>query len=808
MKSIWQKILIILITIFFGSGCVYFNTFYNAEQAYKNANTIIDETLLTEDGEIPTQANKLLEEAIIKSSMVIEKFPDSKYIDDAYYIIGKSSFLLGEIGKAERNFNKLIFEFPNSPYFSECKIWIPYCYLKIGKLDSAYIEIENIIQSGLKKKQNKYLAHILLAEIALERDSLNKAYIEYEIAAKFADNDGRKSTVFSKLVEIAEENNDMERAVKFLENVVIFSNSSLIKQNAKMKWIEYNRKLGNYEDVLDEIESLLALSEYFSLKLTLELEKSKLSIAINDVDQAKNSLIYLVENNSKKKETAEAYFYLGEIALFEDMDIVSARDYFESVSEEFGRSEFRSGATTYLTKISRYEDLLESYEISDKTTVQSIDSTSIVFISSTIDSTAQIIVDTMMDSIDTSEVNPEENIIIADSLLYFIAEALHFDFQQTDLAIERYKTIYSEYPFSKYASQSVYFISQMDSDSIRWRSILFNEYPNSNYSLQNIDEKTDKLDLINMRDVAWELLETNMIESVNEFQRLCDEFNDTLSCYNTAIIYDYYLDDYYQSIEMYLNFIENFPDNSNVINAKQRIDEIKGDIENIRDNYQSKMSWQIGREFLVNQFAIDSAVVYFNKSKNFSSSSAYGIASSRRLRLISELKDYIQPQMKILNDSVLVDSLSKFNEIDYDQRYSMACLFHQLNLLDSAMVNYQLLSTKDDVEIWNNALFSMYKITNNISWLDSLNIIENDSIFTIMDEQFIKEFENAPNDKNLEVIEETKCNEKILMYDEYLSVFPKSEIEAELLDSTLILILTDSLDTIMDEDTKRRIIKE
>ena len=80
-----------ILPLFFFS-CVYYNTFYNAEVNYEEAEKIIQETSSSNSGDdkIPAQAKKLLGKAIENSNIVINKYPDSKYVDDAYFIIGRA----------------------------------------------------------------------------------------------------------------------------------------------------------------------------------------------------------------------------------------------------------------------------------------------------------------------------------------------------------------------------------------------------------------------------------------------------------------------------------------------------------------------------------------------------------------------------------------------------------------------------------------------------------------------------------------------------------------------------------------------
>ena len=125
IKNFFQtKIILILIALFFNS-CVYFNTFYNAKNSFNNAVEIIDNESsknYQQNSTLSNTAKNLLYESIASSNIVLEKYPDSKYVDDAIYYIGRSYFNLGEIYKAEKYFNQLITDYKKSQYYNEiCK---------------------------------------------------------------------------------------------------------------------------------------------------------------------------------------------------------------------------------------------------------------------------------------------------------------------------------------------------------------------------------------------------------------------------------------------------------------------------------------------------------------------------------------------------------------------------------------------------------------------------------------------------------------------------------------------------------------
>ena len=73
------RIILPFLCIYF-SSCVYFNTFYNAENSFKQANEIIDNSSSYDydSDEIPIAAKKLLKESISSSNIVISEYNDSK----------------------------------------------------------------------------------------------------------------------------------------------------------------------------------------------------------------------------------------------------------------------------------------------------------------------------------------------------------------------------------------------------------------------------------------------------------------------------------------------------------------------------------------------------------------------------------------------------------------------------------------------------------------------------------------------------------------------------------------------------------
>ena len=138
--SVNHKFFLFLLIVTIFTSCVYFNTFYNAETAYNQALKIIEESPITANDKLPSQADKLLIQAIENSALVLEDYANSKYIDDAIFIIGKSSFLRNEIAISEKHFRMIIDFYPDSKYYDLAEIWLAYTHFRMGMIDLVLTE--------------------------------------------------------------------------------------------------------------------------------------------------------------------------------------------------------------------------------------------------------------------------------------------------------------------------------------------------------------------------------------------------------------------------------------------------------------------------------------------------------------------------------------------------------------------------------------------------------------------------------------------------------------------------------------------
>ena len=168
--------------VFLLSGCAYFNIFYNAEHYYNQA---------VKPLESGSQVRvDLLEKSIEKSSKILEFHAESKYVDDALILIGKSYMYLADYTKAIRKFNELITYYAESPYHDEAVYYLGNTYRLQGEKEIAIGYFQRLYSSEGEFRLKAYIATV---DILTEKE----IPLIDEITCGFCSPEGSELIVFS-----------------------------------------------------------------------------------------------------------------------------------------------------------------------------------------------------------------------------------------------------------------------------------------------------------------------------------------------------------------------------------------------------------------------------------------------------------------------------------------------------------------------------------------------------------------------------------------------------------------------------------
>ncbi len=459
--------LIITISLLIFSSCAYFNTFYNAQLYFEKA----EKQRLEKAGEsIPTAAIDAYGKVIEKSQHVIDKYPDSKYVQDARLIIGKARFHRKEYRIAELLFNQYTELYSDD--MEEAEFWLALCKWKLGKPQPALEVLQSMLNAS---NDNDFISkiHLAIAEIYLETDKPGEALEHLVLAAETNKNKNERGQIYFRIADLAYRAENYEQALTANEEVVKNTPSKKRKEEANLQIVRIHRLLGNWDKVKSLIKSMLLDNIYTSIHGDLELELVKLYQMDYQIEEAITRIESIKEDYKNSKTSAEAYFIHGEISLYDQWDLVNAEKYFGQVSREFRQSTFTSTANLRAKEITEYQESLTEISSLEESNVQ---------------------IKTALDTLENDSLKKvlEENLYISElsisNHLYNLGELEAFHFKRQDSSMVHFHRIVDEFPESEFYAKSLFVLyyihfsnGNTESADIYSKRIL-EEIPSSEYA--------------------------------------------------------------------------------------------------------------------------------------------------------------------------------------------------------------------------------------------------------------------------------------------------------------------------------------
>jgi TolA-binding protein len=358
----WTRFLaiVIILVMMGGISCAYFNAFYNArryfndgERDWKAASANPNAT-----GQPPTQNyNKAIEAA----ARLLESYPDSKWADDALLLMGKSYYRIRQWNRADRKFQELFANHPESPLIPEGKYWAALTMKEMGKRNDAITELRSMIGAELPKELKTEVL-FALADMLFEDKSYDKARVEYDKIVEKSKSNSERARAQYRIAECLDLSGEDSLAATAYLNVLVYKPERKMEFDAQFHYGILLKRLERYDEVRKVFESLLQKDIYFSHFPEVELELADLLYLTGNVEEAKTKYQRLVEVNPRTEVSARAYYELGRIALLNERNVDKARDNFSKVRGEFAQSKYGDPAQEEITLLDNFKAISSSRE--------------------------------------------------------------------------------------------------------------------------------------------------------------------------------------------------------------------------------------------------------------------------------------------------------------------------------------------------------------------------------------------------------------------------------------------------------------
>jgi len=335
------------------SGCVYFNTFYLAKKNFNEA-----ESKREKQGseEAVGGSSAQYQAAIEKSLTVITDHPDSKYVDDALFIIGKSYYHLGDFSKAERKFRELLAAYPESDYYDRALFYLGKCRLKQEEYILArqsFIQVDSVTKNRKWKAEAQYM----IGEIEFNERNFEQA-VKYfsSYLEKFADASMAAQVQF-KIGQAYDSLENYEASKDAYLNVADYGPSDSL-------YFESQFEAGESYYAIDMIDSGYAIFEklskdekYYSSAGMIRLKLAEALEMKGELEAAIEEYAKITEEFQRSDPAARAFYRMGEIYMLELSDLETAKAMYDSSITANRRSEIYQMAlerSTNISKLSQY----------------------------------------------------------------------------------------------------------------------------------------------------------------------------------------------------------------------------------------------------------------------------------------------------------------------------------------------------------------------------------------------------------------------------------------------------------------------
>ncbi|MBN1638026.1 MAG: hypothetical protein JW866_03605, partial [Ignavibacteriales bacterium] len=567
IRKVFLRDALISIVIISFSGCglwedftTYFNTYFNAEESFLQAEEIIKaqkkDLFEFREDKPPQNTFQPLQKVIEKCSKILQFNAESSYFDDALLLIGKAFYYRQEYLKAQRKFQELL-TITDSDLKLESKLWLGKTELHLRNHEEGKGLLAQVQEEAIEQDEEKILTQAFISQISFELFNEN-----YSVATDLIENllevssdDVLNATIAYELGKLYLKLEDYESASNAFLKVSDYSPDFETEFYSLLEYAKIKKILGDYDVAFELLEDLRSKSRYKEFQDEVELEIALVHYKMDEIEETIVKLIQIDSTYKKTESVGRARYLMGEI--FDNrLDFDSAKFFYDKVVNTDASNELKTTAKSRSIKIDKY------FLIRDKISAQDLQLSYVIYPETFNRDSLKYIEYVKLDSVYKAEVqNNPENILLknnppkqvkkpvkptisADSILvlksnvlYELANYFYIDMDVPDSAIYYYNEIKENYKNSIYYPNALYALAGY------YESIGHNDEANTLYSeiyddfkeskiINEVAKKIGKPEIVAEVDLASKLfLEAEEIYLSSNYENAIDKFYEIYSNY-------------------------------------------------------------------------------------------------------------------------------------------------------------------------------------------------------------------------------------------------------------------------------------
>jgi tetratricopeptide (TPR) repeat protein len=342
----------------------HYNIFFNAEEDFKmmvqnteenhidDYNTVLDVYMFGDPAKLKGNAS-VVDDIYERCSKIIDKHKVSKWVDDSYFLIGKSFFYKADYFAALESFNYVISRYNESEMAYEALIWKAWTLIQIEKLDEARALLTLLkSDAGFPKKFKKELG-LTEAMINIRQDDYRSAAANLEKAIPLERKRNYKTRYMFIHAQLLQRIDEKSKAIPIYENVIRRNPAYIMNFQSKMeiaRCIDTKSEKAT-RDVIVLLQKMLKDDKNIQYLDQIYFEIALLQLKIGDNKLAKENFLLCIENSKgNANQKAIAYLRLAEY-YYDEQEFELSKAYFDS-TEQFITKDYPG-----------YEDVLRTNKV-------------------------------------------------------------------------------------------------------------------------------------------------------------------------------------------------------------------------------------------------------------------------------------------------------------------------------------------------------------------------------------------------------------------------------------------------------------
>ena len=356
----------------------YFNTFFKANEDFDEALEEFRTSLISfynrrldSLGVTPVVSGVVkekMDKAIERASKIIQFHKNSKFIDKAVLLIGKSYYYKGDYFNAERKFNEFLSKLSSSELADEAILFLGQTKVKLGKNEEGVTIFKNLVRSSSDNEIRSQAARDLgISEY--NGGNFPEAVNYFKAAIDFSRDKERKAEgqfILAKILSDYKPELVSNEYKKVLDYTSDFDLTFFARLNSA-KGLIYNKDFGNSTEVLTDIRKKYRdVPEYTQL---VDLELANNLYGQNKYNEAKEKYYEVIVKYPNSVASSDAYYYLAKHEEDVNKNYINALINYKKAVEENPTSDFHRESAEKVSTFDRYFTLVGDIQDTTKTDI-------------------------------------------------------------------------------------------------------------------------------------------------------------------------------------------------------------------------------------------------------------------------------------------------------------------------------------------------------------------------------------------------------------------------------------------------------